>query len=74
MQGFNRHKGLTQTMLFPRNYPIPDLAGKLKGLEKILKERGHWDREYYASYRTSHGRFGCRIEGQCCARNILAAE
>ena len=29
---------------------------------------------YYASCPTSHGRPGCRPEGQCCARKILAAE
>ena len=56
------------------NYRILELAGKPKGLKQILKDRGLWDREYYASCPTSDSRLGYRSEGRCCARKILAAE
>ena len=55
-EGLNHHKGLPQAMQFPQNYQILDLAGKPKGLKQILKEHGLWDRGYYASCPTSHGR------------------
>ena len=73
-EGFNHHRGLPQTMQFSQNYRILELAGKPKDLKQILKERGLWDREYYASYPTSDGRPGCRPEGRCCAQKIRAAE
>ena len=41
--GFIHSKGISQIMQPPQNYRI---LGKPKGLKKILKERGLWDREY----------------------------
>ena len=70
-EGFIQSKGLLQTMQFPQNYRIRELAGKPKGLKQILKERGLWDRECHAR---SDGRPWCRPEGRCCARKILAAD
>ena len=43
--GSNHHNGLPQTMQFPQNYQILELAGKPEGLRQILEERGLWHRQ-----------------------------
>ena len=72
-EGFIYSKGLPQTMQFPQNYRIRELANRPKALRQILKERGLWDREQYTSCPKSDGRPGCRPEGRRCAGEILAA-
>ena len=39
-EGFMHHKGRPQPMSFPRNYYNLELAGKPKGIKRVLKERG----------------------------------
>ena len=41
-EGFMHHKGRPQPMSFPRNYHNLELAGKPKGIKRVLKERGLW--------------------------------
>ena len=73
-EGFH-NKGLPQPMSFPLNYYNPQLAGKPKGIKRVLKERGLWpDRGLVLECPTTLNRPGCDPNGGCCARRVLAAE
>ena len=74
-EGFMHGKGLPQSMPFPRNYHNIELAGKLKGIKRVLKERGLWpERGLVIECPTSYNRPGCNPEGGCCARQVLEVE
>ena len=74
MGGIYSQQRLAADNAAPQNYRIRELAGKSKDLRQILKEYSLWDREYYACCPRSDGRPGCRPQGWCYARKILAAE
>ena len=67
--GFNYAEQVPQSMQFPPDYVNPELAGKPKGIKKILQERGLWKETY---------RLACpkcsADKKDCCARKVLAAE
>ena len=74
-EGFMHGKGLPQSMSFPRNHHNLELAGKPKGIKRVLKERGLWpERGLVLECPTSYSRPGCDPEGGCCARRVLEAE
>ena len=74
-EGFMHGKGLPQSMSFPRNYHNLELAGKPKGIKRVLKERGLWpERGLVLECPTPYSRPGCDPEGGCCARRVLEAE
>lgn len=47
-------RGLPQRMVFPSDHPDPHLAGKPKGLQVVLEERGLWG--HYNSIRLQKGK------------------
>ena len=68
-------KGLPQPMSFAKDYYNRELAGKPKGIKRVLKERGLWpERGLVLECRTTHNQPGCDPEGGCCARRVLEAE
>ena len=68
-------KGLLQSMSFPLDYYNRELAGKPKGITRVLKERGLWpERGLVLECPTTHNRPGCALEGGCCSRRVLEAE
>ena len=74
-EGFMHGKGLPQSMSFAKNYYNRKLAGKPKGIKRVLKERGLWlERGLVLQCRTTHNRPGCDPEGGCCARRVFEAE
>lgn len=74
-EGFMHGKGLPQSMSFPLDYHNLELAGKPKGIKRVLKERGLWpERGLVLECPTTHNRPGCGPEGGCCARRVLEAE
>jgi hypothetical protein len=73
--GFIHEKGIPQPMTFPMDYYKRELAGKQKGIKRVLKERGLWPEQgLLLDCPTTNDRPGCSSEGGCCARRILAAE
>ncbi len=73
--GFIHGKGIPQPMKFPADYHNSELAGKQKGIKRVLKERGLWpERGLVLDCPTTRGRQGCNPQGGCCARRILGAE
>ena len=67
--------GQPQSMSFAKNYYSRELAGKPKGIKRVLKERGLWpERGLVLECRTIHNRPGCDPGGGCCARRVLEAE
>ena len=82
--GFDYKHGLPQAMVFSNTHHIPELRGKPKGLEAILRERRLWPVNGYRSdglkfllqCPSSHGRPGCipELEGGCCARTLMASQ
>ena len=74
-EGFMHGKGLPQSMPFSSNYYNHELAGKPKGIKRVLKERGLWpERGLVLECSATHNRLGCGPEGGHCARRILEAE
>jgi hypothetical protein len=83
-EGFDHNRGLPQAMVYPDNYKDVFLAGKVKGLKAVLKERGLWPREgrspfggkFLLECPTTQGRSGCLPEekGRCCAKSVMAAQ
>lgn len=75
-EGFIQGKQMQQNMQFPANYHDPQLAGKPKGIKRVLKERDLWpaERGLLLECPRTHNRPGCSPEGGCCARRILEAE
>ena len=68
-------KGVLQPMAFPVDYHNRELAGKQKGIKRVLKERGLWpERRLVLECPTMHDRPGCNPQGGCCARRVLGAE
>ena len=74
-EAFMHGKGRPQSMSFPQNYHNLELAGKPKGIKRVLKERGLWpERGLFLECSTTHNRPGCDPEGGCCARRVLEVE
>ena len=68
-------KGLQQSISFALDYYNRELAGKPKGIIRVLKERVLWPaRGLVLECPTTHNRPGCNPEGGCCARRVLKAE
>ena len=62
-------------MSFPLDYYNRDLAGKPRGIKRVLKERGLWpERGLVLECPTTHNSPGCTPEGGCCARQVLGPE
>ena len=62
-------------MSFPPNYHNLELAGKPKGIKRVLKVRGLWpERGLVLECPTTHNRPGCDSGGGCCARRVPEAE
>ena len=62
-------------MSFPPNYHNLELAGKPKGIKRVLEVRGLWpERGLVLECPTAHNRPGCDPEGGCSARRVLEAE
>ena len=73
--GFIHEKGIPQPMKFPADYYDRDLAGKPKGIKRVLQERGLWpERGLVLKCPVTHNRPGCDHHGGCCARRVLGAE
>jgi len=78
--GFIHSKGRPQTMNFPLHHPDWALCGKQKGAEQILRERDLWHKRRSDGFKfrlqcsTTGGCRGCKEEGNCCMRTVLAAE
>ena len=69
------HKGRPQSISFPPNYHNLELAGKPKGIKRVLKECGLWpERGLVLECPTTHNGPGCDSEGGCCACRVLEAE
>ena len=74
-EAFIHGKGLPQLMSFSQNYCNRELAGKSKGIKRMLKERGLWPEQgLVLECATTHNRPGCNPEGGYCARQVLGAE
>ena len=74
-EGSIHHKGWPQPISFPPNYHNLELAGKPKGIKRVLKEHGLWpERGLVLECSTAHNGPGCDSEGGCCARRVLKAE
>ena len=68
-EAFMHGKGLPQSMSFSQDYYNHELAGKPKGIKRVLKERGlRPERGLVLECPTTHNRPGCNSEGGCCAR------
>ena len=68
-------EGWPQPMSFPPNYHNLELAGKPKGIKRVLKEHKLWpERGLVLECSTTHNGPGCDSEGGCCARRVLEAE
>ena len=68
-------KGLPQSMSFPLDYYNRELAGRPKGIKRVLKERGLWpERGLVLGSPATHNRLDCAPEGGCCARRVPEAE
>ena len=69
-------------MVFPENHPEPQLRGKAKGVEQVLRKRGLWrDRRsdgfaFLLQCPVDENRTSCdtKIQGGCCARSLRAAQ
>ena len=82
--GFDYKHGLPQAMVFSNTHHIPELRGKPKGLEAILRERRLWPvngcrsdgLKFLLQCPSSHGRPGCipELKGGCCARTLMASQ
>ena len=73
--GFIHSKGSPQKMTFPADYHNTQLAGKAKGIKRVLKERELWPEQgLLLECPKTQDRKGCLPEGGCCARRILEAE
>ena len=74
-EAFMYGKGLPQSMSFAKDYYNRELAGKLKGIKRVLKERRLWpERGLMLECLVIHNRPGCNPEGGCCACRVLKAE
>ena len=76
-EGFMHGKWLSQPMSFPLECHDHELARKLKGIKRVLKERGLWPepRGLVLECPKTHKRPGCDAGGGgCCARRVLEAE
>ena len=74
-EGFMHGKGQPQSMSFPLDFHNLELAGKPKGIKRVLKERGLWPgRGSVLECPTTQKRLGCNSEGGCYARQVLGAE
>ena len=72
---FIYRKGTTQPIKFPADYHYSDLAGKQKGIKRVLKERDLWPEQgLVLECPTTNDRPGCNPQGGCCARRVLKAE
>ena len=68
-------KGLPQLILLPLDYCNHGLAGKPKGIKRVLKEHSLWlERGLVLECPTTHNRPGCASEGSCCSCRVLGAE
>jgi hypothetical protein len=62
--GFIHEKGIPQPMKFPAHYYDRDLAGKPKGIMRVLQERGLWpERGLVLKCPVTHNRPGCDHHG-----------
>jgi len=61
-------KGISQSMVFPNDYPNEKLRGKPKGLKIILEERGLWPENGKLLARCPSG---CKGKTDCCAERIM---
>lgn len=81
-EGFIHSKQRPQAMIFPMNHSKPELRGKPKGVEQILRERGLWKDKrtdgfaFLLECSKSGGRQGCtpNLPGGYCARSLHASE
>ena len=61
-------EGWPQSMSFSPNYRNLELAGKPKGIKRVLKERGLWpERGLVLECPTTHNRPSCGLRGLLCS-------
>ena len=66
------HKGRPQSMSFPPNYYNLELAGKPKGIKRVLKERGLWpERGLVLECPTAHNGPGAALRGAAVLAEFL---
>ena len=74
-EAFMHGKGQPHSMSFPLDQHNLELAGKPKGIKRVLKERGLWlGRGLVLECPTTQSRLGCDPEGGCYARQVLGAK
>ena len=65
--GYDSGKGCSQSMVFPDDHP--QFPGQPKGIRQALMERGIWRQGLKLDCAPQAK---CPVEGNCCARTILA--
>ena len=71
-KGFMHGKGQPQSMSFPLDFHNLELAGKPKGIKRVLKERGLWPgRGSVLECPTTQKRLGCNSEGAATLTRFL---
>ena len=63
--------GVTQTMIFPDDYPDESLRGKPKGMKRVLEERGLWSDKLLKICEKCKSKVEVTDRRTCCAKRIL---